>query len=231
MPRVPEPFSSKIFYYTQYDLLEQMSRGKSWTFVEVRPNCITGFTPTSTAMNLAQGIALYLCIFREVHGTGSVVPFPGHEHGYYSKHTDTFQDVLAKMEIHAATHFDECGGGRTFNVADGEPVTWAQVWPALCEHFGLKGQGPAADTVPVEKFIKDNVGAWKALVKKHGLREEVVEEQSWGFVHFVLVQFDFDRRYDLSRSRSVGFSETIDTVEGYFLAWERMRAARILPPR
>lgn len=45
----------------------------------------------------------------------------------------------------------------------------------------------------------------------------------------MLVDFDFDRQYDLSRSREVGFSEEIDTVEGYIKAWERMRDAKILP--
>jgi hypothetical protein len=46
----------------------------------------------------------------------------------------------------------------------------------------------------------------------------------------MLVDFDFDRQYDLSRARSVGFDEQIDTSEGYFISWDRMRAAKILPP-
>lgn len=46
----------------------------------------------------------------------------------------------------------------------------------------------------------------------------------------MMVQFDFDREFDLTRSREVGFSVEIDTVEGYIIAWERMRAAKILPP-
>ncbi|KAH9204995.1 hypothetical protein DL95DRAFT_376620 [Leptodontidium sp. 2 PMI_412] len=230
MPRIPEPYASKIFYYAQYDLLAKMSEGKSWTFSEVRPDGIVGFTPTSNAMNMSQGIALYLSIYRQVHGKGAVVPFPGQEHGYHSTHSDTFQDVLAKMEIYVATHIQDCGNGGVFNIADGQTVTWAQVWPKLAEHFGLKGQGPMPKTVTMEKFVKDNLRAWEVLVDKHGLKAKVVDEQNWGHVHFMLVQFDFDRQYDLSRSREVGFKEEIDTVEGYFISWERMRAAKILPP-
>ncbi|EKG14165.1 hypothetical protein MPH_08668 [Macrophomina phaseolina MS6] len=41
--------------------------------------------------------------------------------------------------------------------------------------------------------------------------------------------FYYTQQYDLSRSREVGFSEEIDTVEGYIKAWERMRDAKILP--
>jgi nucleoside-diphosphate-sugar epimerase len=230
MPRIPEPYASKIFYYTQYDLLTKLSKGKSWTFSEIRPDGIVGFTPTSNAMNMSQGIGLYLSIFREVHGKGAVVPFPGETHGYQSTHSDTFQDVLAKMEIYAATHIEECGNGGVFNVADGKTVTWAQVWPKLAAHFGLKGEGPQPNTIPMEDFVKDHQEMWKVLVDKYGLKASVVEEQNWGHVHFMLVQFDFDRQYDLSRSRAVGFQEEIDTAEGYFLSWERMRTAKILPP-
>ncbi|KAF2008563.1 hypothetical protein BU24DRAFT_474988, partial [Aaosphaeria arxii CBS 175.79] len=230
MPRIPEPYASKIFYYTQYDLLAKLSEGKAWTFSEVRPDGIVGFTPTSNAMNMAQGIALYLSIYREVHGKDAVVPFPGEEHGYHSTHTDTFQDILAKMEIYAAANIDKCGNGGVFNVADGKTVTWAQVWPKLAEHFGLKGQGPIENTVPMETFVKSNDKAWKVLVDKYGLKEKVVEEQNWGHVHFMLVQFDFNREYDLSRSRAVGFAEEIDTVKGYIITWDRMRTAKMLPP-
>ncbi|RYN29872.1 hypothetical protein AA0113_g765 [Alternaria arborescens] len=238
-PRIPEPYASKIFYYTQYDLLKEKSRGKPWTFTEIRPDGIIGFTPTSNAMNLSQGIGLYLSIYRAVHGKHAVVTFPGNARGYHSTHSDTFQDVLAKMEIYAATHAKECGNGQVFNVANGAaPVTWAQIWPKLAEHFGLKGQGPpaapddttAATTIPMEKFVRDHIEAWKLLAKKHGLKEVVIDEQNWAFVHFMLVQFDFDRQYDLSRSREVGFVEEIDTAEGYFISWERMRKAKILPP-
>ena len=82
----------------------------------------------------------------------------------------------------------------------------------------------------MEKFVKDNLSAWDTLVVKHGLKSKVVNKQDWDHVHFMLVHFDFNRQYDLSRSREVGFKEVIDTVEGYFISWEGMRAAKILPP-
>lgn len=231
MPRIPEPYASKIFYYTQFDLLAELSKGKHWTFAEVRPDGIVGFTPTSNAMNLSQGIGLYLTIYREVHGAAAIVNFPGSAGGWKCKHSDTSQGILAKMEIYAATHIDECGNGGVFNIADGETVTWEHVWPKLCEHFGLVGEGPASDAVSMQDFVNNNVNAWKKLAQKHGLKEIVVEEQNWPFVHFMLVDFDFDRQYDLTRSREVGFKEETDTADGYVKAWEKMRKAKILPPR
>jgi hypothetical protein len=50
-----------------------------------------------------------------------------------------------------------------------------------------------------------------------------------GVVHFMLVDFGFDREYDLSRAREVGFMEEIETVEGYRVAWGRMKTAKTLP--
>ncbi|KAH6976608.1 hypothetical protein EDB80DRAFT_783846 [Ilyonectria destructans] len=229
-PRIPEPWASKIFYYTQYDLLKELSKGKQWTFSEIRPDGIVGFAPGSNAMNMAQGIAIYLSLYREVKGAGAAVPFPGYEHGYHSTHSDTFQDILSKMEIFAALHPDKCGDGGVFNVADGQTVTWAQVWPKLCEHFGLVGAGPDASSTPMLKFVEQHKGVWLEIAQKHGINPKLVDEQGWGHVHFMLVQFDFDRQYDLSRSREVGFAEEIDTAQGYITAWERMRAAKLLPP-
>ncbi|KAH7123158.1 hypothetical protein EDB81DRAFT_700019 [Dactylonectria macrodidyma] len=229
-PRIPEPWASKIFYYTQYDLLKELSKGKQWTFSEVRPDGIVGFAPGSNAMNMAQGIAIYLSMYREVKGAGMTVPFPGYEHGYHATHSDTFQDILSKLEIFAALHPDTCGDGGVFNVADGQTVTWAQVWPRLCEHFGLVGGGPDAASTPMLEFVKEHKGVWIDIAKKYGLNARLIDEQGWEHVHFMLVQFDFDRQYDLSRSREVGFAEEIDTAQGYITAWERMRAAKLLPP-
>lgn len=230
MPRIPQPYASKIFYYTQYDFLTKLSKGKNWTFTEVRPDGIVGFTPTSNAMNLAQGIGLYLAIYREVHGSGASVNFPGSERGWKCKHSDTSQGILAKMEIFAATHIEECGNGRAFNIADGRTVTWEDVWPKLCQYFGLVGHGPTSDAVPMEKFVGDHVDVWKKMAEKYELKEKVVEEQNWAFVHFMLVDFDFDRQYDLTHCREVGFTSEIDTADGYAKAWEKMEKAKILPP-
>ena len=230
MPRIPKPWYDNIFYYTQYDILEDLSKGKSWTFSEIRPDGIVGFVPGNNIMNMAQGMAIYLSIYRKVHGHGARVAFPGFEHGYHSTHSDTFQDLLSKMEIHAALNKEKCGNGGVFNIADAdEPVTWAKVWPGLCKYFGLLGIGPKEGTQPMEEFVKSNIGAWREMCSEQNLVESAVTSQNWGHVHFMTVQFDFDRQYDLSRAREVGFKESIDTVKGYECAFDRMKEAKVIP--
>ena len=56
-----------------------------------------------------------------------------------------------------------------------------------------------------------------------------MEKYSWGFLFFITTGFDFDRQYDLSACRSVGFLDEIDTVKGYTISFDRMREAKIIP--
>ena len=158
LPRIPEPWASKVFYYAQYDLLEALSRGKSWTFSEIRPDGIIGYAPSTNPMNMAEGIAVYLTVYREVYGAGSEVPFPGREHGYHTTHLDTAQDILSRMEIFAALNPDKCGNGGSFNMGDGLPVSWSGVWPGLCKYFGLVGSGPISNPKPMEQFVQEHKG-------------------------------------------------------------------------
>ncbi|PLB54866.1 hypothetical protein P170DRAFT_460875 [Aspergillus steynii IBT 23096] len=228
MPRIPEPWSKNIFYYDQYDILQERSKGQMWTFSEIRPDGIIGFVPGTNAMNLAYGIAYYLTLYREVHGKGAKVPFPGKLHGYHSTHSDTFQDILSKMEIYAALNRDKCPNGSAFNVADGDVVSWAQVWPGLCSYFGLVGVEPQGER-KIEDFVRENQGAWNHLAEVHGLKTGSLETYNWPFVHFMMADFDFNREYSLDAARSIGFTESIDTVEGYRVTFDRMVDAKLIP--
>ncbi|KAL2847799.1 hypothetical protein BJY01DRAFT_246701 [Aspergillus pseudoustus] len=233
LPRIPEPYASKIFYYTQYDLLADLSKrdGCRWTFSEIRPDGIVGFAPGTNAMNMAQGIAFYLSLYREVHGRGAAVPFPGRKKGYLGKHSDTFQDVLSKAEIYVAVNQDKYGNGSVFNAADGKTVTWEMVWPRICDWFGLVGVPPKAEggSQTIEEFVNSHIAQWKNLVKRNGLQDGMLEKQGWGHTHFMLVDFDFNREYSLEKLKSVGFDGWVDTVEGYQIAFERFVEARLIP--
>lgn len=230
LPRIPEPWRSNIFYYDQYDLLAELSRGQKWTFTEIRPDGIVGFVPGTNSMNQAYGIAFYLTLYRAVYGAGARVPFPGKPHGYNSTHSETFQDILSKMEIHTALNRDQCGNGSVFNIADGEAVSWEMVWPGICSYFGLVGDEPTRnERISMEEFVRKNSKVWDGLVDKHGLKKGVLERQNWAHTQFMLVDFDFDREYALDQARSVGFEESIDTVDGYKIAFDRMVEGKVIP--
>ncbi|CAG7936157.1 unnamed protein product [Penicillium olsonii] len=229
MPRLPSPWKENIFYYDQYDLLQRLSEGQKWTFSEIRPDGIVGFAPGFNVMNMAYGIAFYLTLYREVNGKGTEVPFPGRPHGYHTRHTDTFQDILSKMEIFAALNRDKCRNGSIFNCGDGEPVTWAQVWPGICSYFGLRGVEPDGKQKNMEDFVSEKKEIWDRLVETHGLRHGLIESQNWGHANFMLVDFDFPREYSLEAARSVGFDEQIDSLQGYRTTFDRMVDAKFIP--
>ncbi|PNS21570.1 hypothetical protein CAC42_929 [Sphaceloma murrayae] len=228
-PRIPKPEADNIFYYQQYDVLQDLAKDKSWNFYEVRPDVIVGFTPGTNFMNITQGVGFYLSLYRAIHGQGKEVPFVGTPKSWRNTHSDTFQDILAQQEIHISLNEDNIPSGKSFNAADGEVTTWEKKWPALAACFGLKGVGPGKEPVDCAAFAKAHGAEWRKLEAKNGLKKGVFEDYSWGFVKGVCAAFDFDREYDLSDTREIGFNETIETVKGYQIAFERMKDARILP--
>ena len=133
------------------------------------------------------------------------------------------------MDIYAAVNHEKCGNGGIFNCADGDVVTWAEKWFGICKDFGLEGTPPGPEPYSIEEFIKEHQDTWKKLVQKHGLKEGIMENFSWGFLYFVMTVFDFDRQYSLEKGQSVGFEERTDTVKGYIIAFQRMREAKIIP--
>lgn len=95
MPRIPDPYAQNIFYYGQYDIMTRASAGKPWTFCEIRPDAIVGFVPQNNAMNIAQAVALFLSLWKEVEKQGDEVrevPFPGSREAWTAPHTDTSQE-------------------------------------------------------------------------------------------------------------------------------------------
>lgn len=82
------------------------------------------------------------------------------------------------------------------------------------------------------EFVKAHAEVWRQLARDHdggGLDPDLADRHNWTFTDFMLDEYDFDREYDLGRARAAGFGETADTVEGYVLAWERMRDGGVLP--
>lgn len=209
--------------------MKQASQGKAWNFCEVRPDAIVGFVPNNNAMNIAQGVGLFLTLFRELNGKEAKVPFPGGVDAWKALHTDTSQDILARFHIHAslnpgATH------ERAFNAVDGEATAWKEVWPAICAYFELKSQPPSSSDEPFDivQWMEQHKGVWEKVAEKYNLKVGAMEGTSFEFVKAVM-GIPFRRDYDASASRSVGFKDERPHAEGYKLAFEEMKRARIIP--
>lgn len=181
-------------------------------------------------MNLAQALALFLSLYRSIEGEGAEVPYPGNQAAYEALHTDNSQDQLARFHIYASLHPDQVSK-RASNVADEDAITWKQVWPGICGWFRLNGVEPDSTRSKLTgtEWLRNHRDQWPGWVQQNGLKEEILEGMSLEFMSAIMGSITFDRQYDISAMRKVGYKEEVDTVIGYHTAFERMREAKIIP--
>ncbi|RAL14140.1 SDR family oxidoreductase [Aspergillus homomorphus CBS 101889] len=231
LPRVPAEYAQDLFYYHEVDLLQELSKDKQWSWCEVRPDVIVGVAPIGNANCMAQTMGIYLSLYRHIFGAGARVPFPGNETTWRLTSTDSNQDIIARFCIHASLQPAEKVHARAFNIADSaRPVAWAERWPALARYFGLEGVGPDASALHPTKFMEEHWGTVQELCREKGLKEEVI----WRSTHNTgarmgsLRLMDFDREFDLSRARGIGFQEEVGVEESWHRAFERVGRAGLL---
>ncbi|RYN73650.1 hypothetical protein AA0117_g7596 [Alternaria alternata] len=229
LPPIPEPYLSQLFYYNQIDCLKRISKGKNWSWCEVRPDNIIGFVPNNNAYCLAQTLALYLSLYRSIEGEGAKCPFPGTEKSWVNKYNESPQDMVAHFSIHASLN-PEKTASQSFNVG-GQEDSWSGKWPIICDYFGLKGTGPEEGSPQPGAYIDAHRKEWEELEKKHNLKKGSVDSDIThpGFQYFIMTMFDFDRQMSMEASHKVGYTEEIATKETWTTAFDRMRKAKVIP--
>ncbi|PYH70628.1 SDR family oxidoreductase [Aspergillus vadensis CBS 113365] len=162
---LPSDYAKTVVYPAYRELLSTSSKGRKWTWCEVCPDAIVGFTPNGSQFSLALHWAQYLSLYAYNHGIGphtmgqeetvkaSVkVPFPGSTAGATSLFSPVSSNRLARFMIFASLHPEMCGGGRLFNVADrATPCTYGSLWPRLAKWFGLVGVPPSESAPETEQ--------------------------------------------------------------------------------
>jgi hypothetical protein len=102
----------------------------------------------------------------------------------------------------------------------------------LCAYFGLEGTSPISNEgVGVRPYIQAHLDTWRQMEKKHGLRSGIADSDLAfeGFDYFLLVQFDFDRQYDMTKMYATGFTEERSVMQAWGMEFDRMREAKIIP--
>ncbi|TVY82657.1 Short chain dehydrogenase sirQ [Lachnellula suecica] len=230
-PRIPSPYGDNIFYYPQVDKLAELAKGKAWKFADVRPDAIVGFVPNHNPMNIAEPLALYLSLWKSLR-PHDPVPFPGTAESYTHGQSNISSDQLGRFHIYVSLH-PEKTAGEAFNIADEDgPVSWEMVWSDIAAFFGLNGVGPIEQTVGLsgEKWVMAQKEMWGKWTEDNGLRSKVLDNTCWDFMTIVAGEYStFDRHFDISKARSIGYLDSVDHAEGYRVAFRRMRAANIIP--
>ncbi|KAL2816608.1 hypothetical protein BDW59DRAFT_166332 [Aspergillus cavernicola] len=229
---LPEDYAKTVAYPWFRKILTEASKRRAWTWSEVCPDAVIGFTPNGSAFSLALHWAQYLSLYaynnREDNGGTVEVPFPGNEAGYRSLYTPVSGKILGRIAIHAALNPEQCGQ-KVINMLDkDEPISASDIWPGIAAWFGLKGVGPVErkDGLKPGEYISNHRelfaenGKAKALSCGVGTGSSQLDSVGWWL--------GFDRHFSPARLRSVGFTEQRDPVEGWLEAFEGFREAGII---
>lgn len=226
--QLPEDYKKTVSYPHYRALLTAESKGERWTWCELCPDAIIGFTPNGSGYSLAGHWAVYLYAYKLVHGDGAEIPFPGTLAGYDSKYTETSASTLARVAIHASLRPGEFRE-TIFNVADSTvPSTMRERWPQITSWFGLKGVSPlgsasasASDLKPSD-FIKEH----QERLRQSGVKSINIwnpgQLDNYGY------WLTFDRHLNLERLRGVGFKDERKPEDGWWEAFEMFKKAKMI---
>jgi nucleoside-diphosphate-sugar epimerase len=209
------------YYFDQIDWLAAFARGKSWDFVELRPQTLCGFAP-GTAMSILPAIAVYAAVSKEL---GLPLRFPGRPRAYDAIYQVTESTQFARAALWAATE-PRCAN-EAFNVTNGDYFRWRQVWPRIAEVFDMRLGEP--QTIGLTEQMADKAPLWEEMTARHGLRQLAYDDLvAWPFADYVFAT-EWDVMSDLTKSRRYGFHDVVDSEAMFVRLLRRFRDERIVP--
>ncbi|KAI0425058.1 hypothetical protein F5Y09DRAFT_117278 [Xylaria sp. FL1042] len=252
---LPPGHAKTVVYPAYRELLSEASEGRNWTWCEVCPDAIIGFTPNGSQFSLALHWAQYLSLYAHNHGVGPTgqqtristieVPFPGSTAGADSLFSPVSAAKIARFMIYASLHPDTCGRGQLFNIADtAVPCTYGELWPRLANWFGLVGGQPVGDSDTKTNSLAVGevpegtqhltpggyIAKHRAVFAKHGRNKAVHGGVGTGSSQLDSVGFwlTFDRQLSIEKLNKIGFEESIDPVQGWIDSFEMFRRAGLI---
>jgi hypothetical protein len=210
---LPGSYRKTVAYPHYRSMLALESAHQPWTWCELVPDAIIGFTPNGSGFSLPGHWAVYLCAYGLLHGEGARVPFPGIKAGYDSLYTETSATLLARVAIYASLHPEKFRES-IFNVADSaKGGSMRERWPQIARCFELRGVEPsddasASDAKPSD-FIKEHADKSKEAGVKGVDIWSAAQLDSYGY------WLTFDRHLSLKTLSDAGFEEERRQEEGW----------------
>ncbi|KAJ9099717.1 hypothetical protein QFC20_005595 [Naganishia adeliensis] len=225
------------FYYVQEDMLKEAAKKSGYHWIVSRPNFIIGES-RGNFMSLAVTLGLYAAIHKHL---GKPLNFPGSSATYNLPYDFSTADHNAAHQLYLVNKKEAYD--RAFNVHDGKPLKFAEVWSKVADYFGLNLPNPPADEAPDANAIgkevvllhssadfgKQNKSAIESWVKKHDLDPSAAEYATWDFLDFATARTWSDLA-SLDEAKSVGWTEQCDTWEqGFKAVFDAMRRDKMIP--
>jgi nucleoside-diphosphate-sugar epimerase len=209
------------FYFDHEDFIRERQRGKRWTYSTSRPHAFCDAN-ASEPRNAALLIAMHATLAR---AAGEPLVFPGTEQSFHVRTQFTFVPMLARAVEWMAV--DPQCANESFNVVNGDAPSWSALWRQFAEYFDLPC-GAAVD-VCLAEIVRNQGALWQALVERHDLQRVDLEERVlWRYADYL-----FSPRWDIvssmSKARSFGFEERVDSARMFLDLFETFRRERIIP--
>lgn len=228
---LPDNYAKTVAYPWFRKILTEASKERSWTWTEICPDAVIGFTPRGSAFSLALHWAQFLSLYAFNHRGAQERPqvaFPGTEATYNALFTPVSEATLGRILIYAALHQDKCGE-KVLNALDNDcPSRFSEIWPAIADWFGLEGVGPREDNTAM------NPGDYVAMFQHQFADNKLPGAVQYGVgagrgqLDSVGSWLEFDRQLSPDRLRASGFTEQKDPVKGWLCAFEQFQKAGLV---
>lgn len=209
------------FYWNQEDYLRSRqadtASGAAWSFTILRPVLIVG-EAIGGAMNLIPALGVHAALMRE---KGTALPYPG---GAARVGQAVDADLLARAIDWAGAGATDAARNETFNVTNGDVFVWENIWPAIADALGMRGEAKQPFSLRTH-LSPDSVAAWDAIRARHRLTSPGLTD----FVGLSLEYADYQMRHGQTepgpasivstvKIMRAGFTEVMDT-ETMFRKW------------
>ncbi|MET0167421.1 MAG: SDR family oxidoreductase [Vicinamibacterales bacterium] len=209
------------FYYDQEDFLRATQKGTSWSWCNLIPPFVTGFA-IGNPMNLVMAIGAYCALTKEL---GLPLRFPGTLRAF-----DALNQIADARQIASAAAWaamDSAADNEAFNVANGDPSRWRNLWPPIATHFGLEPADPKA--IPLPDLMASNEPLWQRIVERNDLRpSRLTGLVNWSWANYMLTM-EHDVVLEIGKIRRAGFHDCIDTESTFVERLRELQTQRLLP--
>jgi nucleoside-diphosphate-sugar epimerase len=217
------------FYWVQQDYLSGLQAGAGWGLTIMRPQIVCGVA-VGAALNPVAAIGAYGALCKEagepLHYTGGKAPLV-----LEGVHADLIAEAIVWATNSPVSY------GKTYNLTNGDVMTFRGVWPAIADELGMEvGEDRPQQ---LQETMPSRADDWRKLVATHGLRAPDLDAfvaQSFQYADFLLGP---------GRDEIRGTPAIVSTInlrqDGFHTVWDsedmlrdcirQFRALKLLPPR
>ncbi|KAJ9104750.1 hypothetical protein QFC19_003891 [Naganishia cerealis] len=225
------------FYYVQEDMLKDAAKKGGYHWIVSRPNFILGESK-GNFMSLAVTLGQYASLLKYLDKS---LIFPGSSATYNLPYDFSTANHNAAHQLFLVKN--EKAYDRAFNIHDGKPMRFSDLWPKVADYFGLSLDSPPAGDAPdpskigkevvllhsSAEFAQQNESAIDEYSKKHDLDPSASKYATWEFLDFATSRTWSDQG-SLDAARSVGWTKDSDIWgQGFKPVFDAMREDKIIP--